>query len=325
MGVYSVEMLTTNLMDILNRLESRNSIEDILILIAVEALLWSIFSLFLTLFLPKRYKPYKFEIFIFFLVINIGLLFIGFILTIIMVLFGLSWATHRVSRPIYEAVQFEEETEKFPMVYSKFQEGILSMEGSNRERISSDEKIKSLKILYDSNAQGNIGRIKRFLSDSSDETRLYAFALVSTFEKKLNDLITELQRKIEDAKGSRLEQYQFELANTYWQFIFHGVADEQLAGFYTTKIENILKDIKSNASAFMLLGKIHLFNKRYEEAERAFLRAMELGVPKKATYTFLAEIKFGLKKYNEVNRFILKDEFNIDLRLKPLITMWESR
>ncbi len=75
----------------------------------------------------------------------------------------------------------------------------------------------------------------------------------------------------------------------------------------------------------MLLGKIHLFNKRYEEAERAFLRAMELGVPKKATYTFLAEIKFGLKKYNEVNRFILKDEFNIDLRLKPLITMWESR
>ncbi len=46
MGVYSVEMLTTNLMDILNRLESRNSIEDILILIAVEALLWSIFSLF---------------------------------------------------------------------------------------------------------------------------------------------------------------------------------------------------------------------------------------------------------------------------------------
>ncbi len=33
--MYSVEMLTTNLMDILNRLESRNSIEDILILIAV--------------------------------------------------------------------------------------------------------------------------------------------------------------------------------------------------------------------------------------------------------------------------------------------------
>ncbi len=240
MGVYSVEMLTTNLMDILNRLESRNSIEDILILIAVEALLWSIFSLFLTLFLPKRYKPYKFEIFIFFLVINIGLLFIGFILTIIMVLFGLSWATHRVSRPIYEAVQFEEETEKFPMVYSKFQEGIFEYGGEQigREYLVM-RKIKSpKKFLYDRQmAQGKyLGRDKRVsIPIVQMETRLYAFALVSTFEKKLNDLITELQRKIEDAKGSRLEQYQFELANTYWQFIFHGVADEQLAGFYTTK------------------------------------------------------------------------------------------
>ncbi len=77
-----------------------------------------------------------------------------------MVLFGLSWATHRVSRPIYEAVQFEEETEKFPMVYSTFQEGISSMEGSNRERISSDERIKSLKFLFDSNAQGHFGEDK---------------------------------------------------------------------------------------------------------------------------------------------------------------------
>lgn len=319
------ELITVNLIDIFQRLEHQNSIENILIFMLFEVIFWSIFSLFLTLFLPKKYKKFKFEIFIFFLVINVGLLFIGFILTVIMVLFGLSWSTQRVSRPIYESINFEDELSNFPIVYSKFQEGILTMEGSHRDSLSSDVKIKSLKILYDSNAQGNIGKIKNFLSDSSDETRLYAFALVSTFEKKLNDRITELQKRIRDAEGESLEQYQFELANTYWQFIFHGVADEQLTGFYTTKIENILKNIKSNPSAFMLLGKIHLFNKRYIEAEIAFFRAMELGVPKRATYTFLAEIKFGLKRFNDVKNFILKDEFNIDLRLKPLITMWEQR
>jgi len=318
------EVITTNLIDILKRLEHQNSIEDILLFMLFEFIFWSIFSIFLTLFLPKKYKKFKFEIFIFFLVINIGLLFIGFILTIIMLLFGLAWSTQRVSRPVYEQVNFEEELSKFPIVYSKFQEGILTMEGNHRDSLSSDVKIKSLKILYDSNAQGNIGKIKKFLSDSSDETRLYAFALVSTFEKKLNERITELQTKIKSAKGNKLEQYQFELANTYWQFIFHGVADEQLTGFYTTKIENILKDIKSNPNAFMLLGKIHIFNKRYKEAQEAFLKAMELGIPKRATYTFLAEIQFGLKKYNSVKKFILKDEFNIDLRLKPLITMWEQ-
>jgi len=50
-------------MDILNRLESRNSIEDILILIAVEALLWEhILTILKPSFYQKGYNPYKFEI-----------------------------------------------------------------------------------------------------------------------------------------------------------------------------------------------------------------------------------------------------------------------
>ncbi len=306
-------------------LEHTNNPKEIALILLVEIVVWSILSLILIIFLPKKYKEYRKEIFIFFVVINAGLLFIGIILTFIMIAFGLSWATNRVSHPTYESIDFEDEVAKFPIVYSKFQEGVLTMEGRNREEISSDDKIKSLKILYDSNAQGNIGKIKHFLSDSSDETRLYAFALVSSFEKKLNDRITELYNKIKFAKGDRLEKYNFELANTYWQFIFHGVADEQLSGFYTTKIENILKEIKSNSSAFILLGKIHIFNREYEEAEKAFLKAIDLGIPKEAMSTFLAEIKYGLGKYNEVSNFILEEQFNLDLRLKPLISMWRKR
>jgi len=323
--VFNSLELTFSLKDIITILQHKNSPEEIFVLLTVEILFWITISMFLIIFLPKKYKIYRKEIFIFFTVINVGLLFIGIVLTLIMVLFGLSWATHRVSRPNYETIKFEDEIANFPIVYSKFQEGVLSMEGHNRENVSSDNKIKSLKILYDSNAQGNIGKIKRFLSDSSDETRLYAFALVSTFEKKLNDRITELHEKIKNADGDRLERYNFDLANTYWQFIFHGVADEQLSGFYTKKIEDILKGIKSNPNAFILLGKIHIFNKEYLSAEKAFLKAIELGVSKEAMSTFLAEIKYGLKRYNEVSNYILPEQFNIDLRLKPLITMWSKK
>ncbi len=310
--------------NILTILKHQNSPKELMLLLIIEILFWTILSMVLIVFLPKKYNTYRKDIFIFFTIINIGLLFIGIVLTIIMIIFGLSWATHRVSRPNYETIKFEDEIAKFPIVYSKFQEGVLSMEGSNREEISSNNKIKSLKILYDSNAQGNIGKIKNFLSDSSDETRLYAFALVSSFEKKLNDKITELHEKIENAQEDRLEKYNFDLANIYWQFIFHGVADEQLSGFYTKKIEDILKDIKSNPSAFILLGKIHIFNRDYINAEKAFLKAIELGVPKEAMSTFLAEIKYGLKKYNEVSDYILPEQFNLDLRLKPLISMWSK-
>ena len=306
-------------------LQDTNSHEQILWFVLIEIIFWTLFSLILVQFLPKKYKKYKQDIFLFFVIINVGLLLIGVVLTIIMLLFGLSWATHRVSRPSYETIYFEEQASQFPMVYSEFHEGILALKSEHQDDITSDEKIKSLKILYDSHAQGNIGRIQHFLSDSSDETRLYAFALISTFEKSLNQRIKELQEKIAYAHSSKhKEQYNFELAQVYWQFIFHGVASHQLTGFYTQKIEKILERIQSNNSAFILLGKIKIFNKEYDEAEVYFNKAIELGVPKKAMSTFLAEIKYGQKKYNEIAQYILPEEFDIDLRLKPLIKVWRS-
>jgi len=309
----------------LNLLQEQNSLDSIFLFISIEIIFWIIFSLFLILFLPRKYKKYKLEIFVFFMIINIGLLFIGIILTIIMILFGLSWATHRISRPSYETVYFEEQVSDFPMVYSKFHEGILALDSKFADSISSDEKIKSLKILYDSNAQGNIGKIQHFLADSSDETRLYAFALVSSFEKRLNQQIKELQEKIAYTHSDKLkEKLHFELAQTYWQFIYHGVANKQLTGFYTEKIEKILKTIDSNTSALILLGKIQIFNKEYNRAEEYFTRAVELGVPKKALYTFFAEIKYSQRKYDEIAQYILPEEFDIDLRLKPLISIWRA-
>jgi len=308
---------------LISLLQQTNRAESIVIFIAIEIAFWTVLSFILIQFMPQKYKIYKKDIFIFFVVINIGLLFIGIILTLLMILFGLSWATQRVSHPSYGVIDFESQITEFPIVYSKFQEGILLMEGKHRDELSSEIKIKSLKILYDSNSQGNIGKIKKFLSDNSDETRLYAFALVSTFEKKLNDRITAVHDRLKDEiDPDKLENHIFELGQLYWQFIYHGVADEQLSGFYTKKIEIVLASITRNPNAFMLLGKINILNKRFDKAQEAFDKAIELGVPKRAISTFLAEIKYEQKKYNEVSQYILPKEFNLDLRLKPLVNIW---
>jgi len=314
-----------NILYFSNLLQAQNSFEDIVLFVACEIIIWILFSLLLILFLPKKYREYRTEIFIFFVVINVGLLFIGILLTLIMVLFGFSWATNRISRPSYETVYFEEQVAQYPMVYSEFHEGVLALNSKFGESITADEKIKSLKILYDSNAQDNIGKIQHFLSDSSDETRLYAFALVSSFEKNLNHQIKELQKKISLVDNSiEKEKLNFELALVYWQFIFHGVANRQLTTFYTNKIEKILEDINSNSSAFVLLGKIQIFNKEYDRAEEYFNRAIELGTPTKSLSTFFAEIKYGQRKYDSISKYILPDEFDIDLRLKPLISVWRD-
>jgi len=311
---------------ILSLLQQPNNPKEILMLLSLSIVAWILFSLLLIIFIPKKYQPYRKEIFIFFLVINVGLFFIGILLTLIMILFGLSWATHRASHPDYATVTFEDHISEFPVVYSHFQEGILTIEGEHTADISTDEKIKSLRILYDSNSEGNIGKIKNFLGDSSDETRLYAFALISSFEKKLNTQIKEYQGKIKETEDRKLlNKYHYELAFTYWQFVFHGVASEKLSGFYSKKVENTLNKIHNFPPAFVLLGKIHIFNKDYEEAEKSFFKAVELGLPKESIYTFLAEIKFSQKKYNEVAHYISKEFFAIDMRLKPLVQTWSER
>ena len=308
---------------LLNLLEKLNSPKELLIFIGIEIVFWSITSLIIVQFSPKKYKFFRREMLLFFIIINVGLMFIGIILTLIMVFFGLSWATHRKSQPNFSSVNFNDYIAEFPIVYSQFQEGILTVEGEHSKEVSSDAKIKSLRILYDSNAQGNIAKIKNYLGDNSDETRLYAFALIASFEKKLNTQIKELQTKVKRSKNKEeRNKYHFELAYTYWQFIFHGVASEKLSGFYTKKIENTLKYIDNQSNAFVLLGKINIFNKNYVEAEKNFEKAIALGLPKEAVFSFLAEIKFAQKKYNEVANYISHELFDIDIRLKPVARMW---
>jgi len=314
---------TLSIETLLTLLQQPNNGKEILMLFSFATLIWILLSSLLILFLPKKYKAYKKEIFLFFIVVNIGLFFIGVLLTLIMVIFGLSWATQRASHPDYSSVNLEDYVSEFPVVYSSFQEGVLTIEGEHTADISVDEKIKSLRILYDSNSEGNIGKIKKFLGDSSDETRLYAFALISSFEKKLNTQIKLYQKKIKESNNEKeLNKYRYELALSYWQFIFYGVASQKLAGFYSQKVENTLKSISNYPNALILLGKIHIFNKNYEEAEKSFLQAVALGLPKESIYTFLAEIKFSQKKYNEVEQYISKDFFAIDIRLKPIAQTW---
>jgi hypothetical protein len=298
---------------------------NIAIFVGGEMAFWAMISALLIFFLPRKFRLHRKEIFLFFLVINVGLLFMGIFVALVMLLFGLTMATSKVHKPKHGMINFEEYVSSFPMVESKFHEGVLAIGSRQKQAISSDEKIKSLKILYDSHAQGNIGKIKMFLSDSSDETRLYAFALISAAEKKLNTQITELKEKIEKSKEQeKIEEHQFNLAQTYWQFVFHGIANEYLVLFYTKKIEATLQEISHKANASILLGKIYIFNQKYHEAEEAFMRAIELGASEGSVSTFLAEIKYGQRAYNSVSKYILQEQFTIDLRMKPLYEVWKS-
>lgn len=315
---------TTLLNDLLLILNNTHEWDIVLIILGLTFLFWGLVSFGMIYLFPRRYRAYRREIVIFMMIMNFTLLFMGVLFTLVMLLFGIAWATHRMSRPSYEEMDFEEYYAKLPVINSQFHEGIIDVSTHGHwADISTDEKIKSLKILYESNDQNNIGRIKNFLGDSSEETRLYAFSLVSAYEKELNDNLKKLQKLFNHASDiEEAEHYAYLLAENYWQFIFHGVADGHLTTFYTEKIESILDRSRSTARVSMLLGKIYLFNHNLETAQQHFHHALEQGMDPAVVNPYLAEVAYERKEFNRIADYIMSEEHTVSLRLKPICQMW---
>jgi hypothetical protein len=308
--------------DLLSFLQEENSWK-LLIFMLIIAIFWIVFIYLLLRVFPRKYQFYRREIFFFLVTLNIALLFMGMLLTASLLLFGLYWATFRMSKPVFEVINFEQYFTKIPLVESKFHEGVLSLNGHKDGEIKTEEMIKSLETIYESADQNNIGQVKQFLSSNTDEVRLIAFSQISSYEKLLTKKPKELELRLSRAKSKEeREECNYLLAETYWQFIFHGVADTHLIGFYIGKIERHLKLSGRNLNVYILYGKVHLYNKKYEVAKECFLEALKCGVPKHLVYSYLAEIEYELRNFNNVAQYISNDMFDLDLKIKPYHMIW---
>ena len=309
-------------MDVFLLLQEESSWKLIVFMLLLIGL-WTIFVSFAVKFLPKKYNVYKKEIILFLVTLNFGLLFMGLFLTIVLLIFGLYWATFKVKKSDYKRIDFEEHFTKIPTVYCKFQENVLHQEPSKECNVDTYEMIKSMETVYNSAEQNNISNIKHLLSSEIDEIRLLAFSQISAYEKELLKRVKKLEEKKENAKTKdEIESYNYLLANAYWQFIFHGVADQNLVSFYLEKIEKYLQMSGKSVPVSILYGKISLYKKEYRIAREHFLRALHLGAAKHQVFSFLAEVEYELRNFNKVGDYMMDKMFNLDLKMKPYYVMW---
>lgn len=305
-------------------LQEENSWKLVIFMFSI-AIFWTIFISILLKLFPRKYAFYKREIFLFLVTLNVALIFMGLFLTASLLLFGLYWATFKMSKPIFESINLDQYFTKIPFVQSKFHEGILNPSTHKNSEIKTDEMIKSLETIYDSAEQNNISRVKQFLSSNSDEVRLIAFSQISSYEKLLTKKPKELELQLEKAETEeKREEYNYLLAETYWQFIYHGVADKHLIGFYIEKIEKHLKLSGKNINVYVLYGKINVYNKQYKSAKTYFLKAIDAGVEKHLVYSYLAEIEYELRNFNSVFQYINNEMFDLDLKIKPYHMIWSE-
>lgn len=144
--------------------------------------------------------------------------------------------------------------------------------------------------------------LRSALSDSADEVRLLAYAMLNSIERDLERRIGVLDEAIGrdgDADGELNE----ERAQLFWEFSYlqltRGTVEELMLTKALASIDNALQR-QHTAYRWLLRARICLALKRYDEAEQALQSADSLGLDKDDSAPYWAELAFCRGRFEQV-------------------------
>lgn len=243
------------------------------------------------LFKASLHRYNQLTLFLFSLLFNISIPFLGYFFTI-----WLFWYMVNVK---YEekildtnVLDLDEFGESFLEVERLFGEGsMISM--MNNEYVPRSKKLKALSTLASNNTPINLRVVKQTLASTDDEIRMFGYAIINKAEKALNDKINKNISIIskEREKGDKKDQEKIafasrELAHLYWEMVYTELAHESLKvnflssaisylesakEYYLPKIDKIVSKIKEYEKDNNLLQNIKMIRKKREELEETYL------------------------------------------------------
>jgi tetratricopeptide (TPR) repeat protein len=278
-------------------------------------------------FLPELYQKEQKRVALFLTTLNFMVPILGMTAAWVIVLYGFQKSQDiRIQKDI-EDIDKENITEHFPVINRLFGEGALPSVIAN-EYIPSQKKIQALSMLTQMRTRASLSLIKQTLQDRNDEVRLVGFSMLDKMEKKINEKIHQLKNivKVQPDPIKRAQSHK-ELAFTYWELYYQGLVDPQLEQFV---IENILehieeakKVIEDDPKLYKLLGRILLEQQRYQEARDAFVKALDLGLPKGEIASFMAQIAFEERNFDRIAYWMRKvPQESINYQLHTLRSVW---
>lgn len=291
-------------------------------------------SIFMTFFqlqyVPKNYTKETKEMGVFFLIINFSTLTFGFIVTMVMIFFGLRKMILTLEDINTDKISFNQITDAYPEIKRIFGEGSLE-DTLNSEHAHSKIKIKALSALYNTKNPEAMKHIKNALSDDSDEVRLYSFSLIDNFEKELNKKIhlalLELQDELDEVTQGAIYR---KLAFLYWDMLYYEISDSNLKNYFMTKVQSMIdasfKLVQNDGSLYILQGRLLLLNGKTQEAESSFKDALNAGAKVKVISTYLAEIAFLKKDFTQVSYWLNQyPNLCLDLKMYSNYLLWTGK
>jgi tetratricopeptide (TPR) repeat protein len=145
-------------------------------------------------------------------------------------------------------------------------------------------------------------------SDNDDEIRLLAFNLYDRREKVISAAISNsLQALHTTADPSEQVRLCRTLAFAYWEVLYNGMANNELADFFAGEAiayaNRAIQMGADDACLSVLLGRIHLWKGELEKAEGLIRAALEQGAYRERVISYLAEFAFRKRDFKTLRLY----------------------
>lgn len=170
--------------------------------------------------------------------------------------------------------------------------------------------------------------LRSLLPENLDELRLLAFQLLEGQEKRISKQIDKVSKMIKKTSTPFQtcigDKY---LAQLYFELYYQDLLQPELKKFMlNTAFEhakNALVKLHNDPALWGLIAKMHFIKHEYEQANKAFYKAMELEAVESHTYPYLAEEAFKRKDFQAVRDILASQTSLLDIhKIGPVVRFW---
>jgi tetratricopeptide (TPR) repeat protein len=153
--------------------------------------------------------------------------------------------------------------------------------------------------------------VREMLSDPSDDLRLVAYGILDAREKSINARIHAATQRLAQMPPARERaSLERQLADLYWELVYQGLVQGDLRDHALAQVRLHLDQALSldpeDAALWALCGRVAAQEGGYDEAQRAFERALRFGLTESRVLPYLAEVAFRLRRFDEVREITRK-------------------
>lgn len=171
-----------------------------------------------------------------------------------------------------------------------------------------DRRVNAVIAAKQINEKMAIPLLQEALKDPEDDVRLFAYAVLDAKTTNITERISGLLAEVELTEGQVKARHCYALAQNYWELAFLGLTTGNTLVFILQQAERYANQAAelgwSGSDIEFLIGRIYLYQKKYEQAQKYFCLSLEHGALESAILPFLSEISYETYEFHHVRTLI---------------------